>query len=296
MRIAFPNLVRPKKAAKHLHALTADISLSMCQAAIAAACGYRDWHDLETHGVGDGSLLDQNLPLAERGDRNVFQAERIARTLEIYYGDAKWALPRLRLSGDWSWDEYLVRALPRARSGISVVSREEFELRPSFAMTALSWEEIDKLKEEGPTSPRWDGSPDRLDGAFPFPSEARSYIIKVVENFETHDQAPVLQAAWRFHGHDHILIRLQYGYVEGNRIIESNPIMLTPIRIDSLNWRPDPMTAIVPAKLSPGYFADRPKIAALFARPGSGNSIDTKPALPLREKVASIGGAKRRRS
>src|ERR1700730_4645254 len=77
MRIAFPNLVRPKKAAKHLHALTADISLSMCQAAIAAACGYRDWHDLETHGVGDGSLLDQNLPLAERGDRNVFQAERI---------------------------------------------------------------------------------------------------------------------------------------------------------------------------------------------------------------------------
>lgn len=265
MHITFPNLVRPKKAAKRLRALTADISLSKCQAAIAAACGYRDWHDLETCGVGEGSPLDQNLTLAELGDRCVFQAESIARILEVYYGDAKWALPQLHLSGDWSWDQYLMEALSRARSGLSIVSREEFARRP-FAMSGLRWEEIENLKEEGPGSRRWDGAPDRVDGAFPFPSEARSYITKVVEDFETEDQVPVLQAAWRYSGDDHILIRLQYGYVEGNRIFESDPALLGPIRIDSLNWRPDPTTAIVPANLSPSYFADRPEIAALFSR------------------------------
>jgi hypothetical protein len=78
---------------------------------------------------------------------------------------------------------------------------------------------------------------------------------------------PVLQAAWRFSGDYHISIRLQYGYVEENRIFESDPIRLEPIRVDSLNWRPDPTTAIVPAKLSPSYFAARPKIAALFPTP-----------------------------
>jgi hypothetical protein len=264
MRITFLNLNRPKKAAKRLHALTAGISLSRCQAAVANACAYRDWHDLETQGLGEASALDQNLTLAERGERYVFQAERIARTLEIYYGDAKWALPRLHLSGDWSWDEYLILALPRARSGISVVSREDFAARRGFPMTALTFEDMGKWKEEGLMSLRWEGAPDRLDGAFPFPKEARGYITKVVDDFEAEDDGPVLQAAWRFNDGQSILVRLQYGYVEGNRIIESDPILLGPIGIDSLDWRPDPMTAIVPAKLSPSYFSDRPQITALL--------------------------------
>jgi hypothetical protein len=49
-------------------------------------------------------------------------------------------------------------------------------------------------------------------------------------------------------------------------MIESEPALLGPINIDSLTWQPDPMTAIVPAKLSPSYFSDRPKIAALLPR------------------------------
>jgi hypothetical protein len=89
-------------------------------------------------------------------------------------------------------------------------------------------------------------------------------VCAATVDFEAEDEVPVLQAAWRFDGEQHIIIRLQYGYVEGDRIIESDPIRLGPIRIDSLDWRPDPMTAIVPAKLSPGNFADRPRIAALF--------------------------------
>lgn len=99
MRFTFPNLIRPKKAAKRLHDLTVDMPLSRCQAAIAVACGYRDWHDLETQGVGEASPLDQNLTLTELGGRSVFQAEQIARALNIYYGDAKWALPRFIYQG-----------------------------------------------------------------------------------------------------------------------------------------------------------------------------------------------------
>ena len=186
MRITFPNLARPKKAAKRLHALTAEISLAKCQEAIAAACGFRDWHDLEAHGIGEPSALDQDLSLAELGDRSVFQAERIANTLEIYYGEAKWALPRLRLSGDWKWDQYLVEALPRARSGISVISREEFARRP-YGLSALSWSDMENLKEEGSQSMRLCGAPDRLDGAYPFPAEARSFITKIADDLEAEE-------------------------------------------------------------------------------------------------------------
>jgi hypothetical protein len=265
MRVTFPNVVRPKKAAKRLHALTAKIPLYRCQAAIAAACGYRDWHDLETCGVGQGSPFDQDLSLAELGDRSVFQAEAIAQTLKIYYGDAKWALPQLHLSGDWSWDEYLLTALPRARSGISVVSREEFARRP-FAMSGFRLHELDRLKEEGPEGRQWDGAPDRVEGNFPFPSEARAHISKIVGDFEAEEDVPVLQAAWSFSGEHQISIRLQYGYVQGNRIVESDPIRFSPIDISSLSWRPDQTAAIVPASLSPSYFADRPKISALLLR------------------------------
>jgi hypothetical protein len=61
-----------------------------------------------------------------------------------------------------------VRALPRARSGISIMTREEFARRPEFGMTSLSFGDVMKMKEEGPSARRWDGAPDRLDGRFPF--------------------------------------------------------------------------------------------------------------------------------
>jgi len=263
MRITFPNLARPKRAAKRLHALAAGIPLSLCQQAIATACGYRDWHDLESQGLGDASPLDQELSLAELGDRCVFQSEHIAETLMIYYGDAKWALPRLRLSGDWAWDEYLLKALPRARSGLLVPSRDEFATSP-FLLNGFSFNDIISLKREGPQSRRWDGAPDRLHGAFPFPEEARAYITKVVTDFEAEEEVPVLQAAWRLVSDESIIITLQYGYIEQGRIVESDPSRFGPVPIDKLPWRPNPTMAIVPAKLSASHFADRPRVAALI--------------------------------
>ena len=168
MRFTFSTLDRPKKAARRLHKLTTGIPLSRCQAAVAAACGYRDWHDLECNYRGAPTTADQDLSLADWGDRCVFQSQAIAKKLEVYYGDAKWALPMLRLTGDWKWDEYLAQALPRARSGVSIVPREEFERRP-LAMAGFMAHELMQMKDEGPQSERWAGAPDRLDGAFPFP-------------------------------------------------------------------------------------------------------------------------------
>ena len=265
MRFTFSTLDRPKKAARRLHKLTEGIPLSRCQSAVAAACGYRDWHDLESHCLGTPNAADQDLSLAEWGDRCVFQSDAIAKNLEIYYGDAKWALPQLRLTGDWAWDEYLVQALPRARSGVSVVSREEFGRRP-FAMAGFMLHELTQMKHEGPRSRRRAGAPDRLEGAFPFAEEARAYITKIVAEFEAEEGAPVLQAAWRFDGQEHILVRLEYGYVEEDRIIESDPIRLGPVRVDSLSWKPNSRVSIVPTSLSPSNFSGRPEIDAMLRR------------------------------
>ena len=76
----------------------------------------------------------------------------------------------------------------------------------------------------------------------------------------------MLQAAWRFDGQEHILVRLQYGYVQDGRIIESDPIRLGPVRIDNLSWNPDPTVAIVPTALSPSNFSSRPEIDAMLQR------------------------------
>jgi len=53
MRINFPNLTRPKKAAKHFSQVLS-VPLALSQNSIAKACGYRDWYDLETnHNIGE---------------------------------------------------------------------------------------------------------------------------------------------------------------------------------------------------------------------------------------------------
>lgn len=46
MRIQFPDIGRPKKAAKFLSRAEAGSKLSQVQEALARELGYRDWHDL----------------------------------------------------------------------------------------------------------------------------------------------------------------------------------------------------------------------------------------------------------
>lgn len=100
MRLHFPNLSRPKKAAKHLaNLLTAP--LSRCQSSIARACGYRDWHDLElNHSAGAASPLDQSIPRDEFIQRQADLVLIIANCLDVPDGDAQFALAESHLSGD----------------------------------------------------------------------------------------------------------------------------------------------------------------------------------------------------
>ncbi|MEC4593895.1 hypothetical protein VPG91_23045 [Nitrospirillum amazonense] len=90
MRFFFPNLTRPKKAAKHLTAAFPGVPLSKSQRAIAVACGYRDWHELEvSHAAAESTLLDEHLPQSAFRERAVILARSIAATLNVHDGDVQ---------------------------------------------------------------------------------------------------------------------------------------------------------------------------------------------------------------
>jgi hypothetical protein len=100
MRISFPNLTRPKKGAKKLSSLL-NRPLAQCQSAVAKACGYRDWHELERQvAPQSNATLDQYLSRDEYVDRQVNLAVRIAELLEVVDDDAQYALVRARITGD----------------------------------------------------------------------------------------------------------------------------------------------------------------------------------------------------
>jgi hypothetical protein len=64
MRFHFPNLDRPKKAAKSIARLLGGVlPLSRVQNGLATALGYRDWHELDlAHASRPPQPLDQDLP------------------------------------------------------------------------------------------------------------------------------------------------------------------------------------------------------------------------------------------
>lgn len=98
----FPNLVRPKKAAKRL-ASNLSVALHAGQRAVARACGFRDWHDLE-HRITSGLAftLDQLLSSNEFVERQTAIVLSIARDLSIADGDVQFALASAGLTGDRS--------------------------------------------------------------------------------------------------------------------------------------------------------------------------------------------------
>lgn len=100
MRLHFPTLVRPKKAAKKL-SKRLGIPLAKAHSGIAQACGYRDWHDFEkSHAAQSASPLDQYLSDADFYARQVSLSLALADALSIPDGDAQYALENSKLSGD----------------------------------------------------------------------------------------------------------------------------------------------------------------------------------------------------
>ncbi|WP_096700194.1 hypothetical protein [Magnetospirillum sp. 15-1] len=101
MRYHFPNLTRPKKAAKRLSAAFPELQLARIQRAIAVACGYRDWHELEiSHAAAEPSVLDELLTEAAFRERAVAMSRSLAAALNVQDGDVQATLPDMRLSGN----------------------------------------------------------------------------------------------------------------------------------------------------------------------------------------------------
>lgn len=100
MRFAFPNLTRPKKAAKSI-SQELRIALSTTQQGMARTMGYVDWYDFEkNHTKGDVFQLDESLSNSDFIARQVSLSLSLSRELNIADGDAQHALSFARLTGD----------------------------------------------------------------------------------------------------------------------------------------------------------------------------------------------------
>lgn len=100
MRILFPNATRPKNAAKKI-AVLLSVPLSSAQSAVAVACGYADWHDLERTGfAAPSSPLDEDIDDKDFIDRQICLILRMAKTLSCPVGDAQYALSLAHLTGN----------------------------------------------------------------------------------------------------------------------------------------------------------------------------------------------------
>ncbi|MGY3618080.1 hypothetical protein [Bradyrhizobium sp. USDA 10063] len=102
MRFHYPNLDRPKKAAKRVARLLGDrLPLSKVQNGLATVLGYRDWHELEfAHSAQPPVPLDQDLSRGDFRSRSADLTLKLARALDITAGEALYVLLASRLTGD----------------------------------------------------------------------------------------------------------------------------------------------------------------------------------------------------
>jgi hypothetical protein len=110
MRIYFPNLSRPKRAAKAISAAVLNTPLALAQQAVARAAGYSDWHDLEqSHRDQLPSALDHDLSRLDRAFRLSAQRTALTETLGIYDDDALYLAQKARISGNGTIDFSIIR-------------------------------------------------------------------------------------------------------------------------------------------------------------------------------------------
>lgn len=113
MRFHFPNLDRPKKAAKRIARLLAGApSLSKVQNGLATALGYRDWHELAlAHASQPAQPLDQDLPAEDFHRRSADLVLKLAKALGLSDSEAQYALLDSRLTGDQATfdDQFAIR-------------------------------------------------------------------------------------------------------------------------------------------------------------------------------------------
>jgi hypothetical protein len=101
MRIQFPDLARPKQAAKNLVRLSPDLQLSTAHEALAHVLGYRDWHELSS------SLRSDASPARCETADAVRVILGLADALKLPDPDVQYAISKAGLIQDRSIDNQL---------------------------------------------------------------------------------------------------------------------------------------------------------------------------------------------
>jgi hypothetical protein len=99
MRIQFPDLVRPKQAAKNLVRLSSDLKLSAAHEALARVLGYRDWHELSISACALTSSASHEVA-AEDALHIVLG---LADALGLPDPDVQYGISKARLLRDTPW-------------------------------------------------------------------------------------------------------------------------------------------------------------------------------------------------
>ncbi|MCG2839481.1 hypothetical protein L6Q21_00630 [Sandaracinobacter sp. RS1-74] len=101
MRIQFPDLARPKQAAKNLVRMSPDLQLSAAHEALAHVLGYRDWHELSSSPRSNTSTAPFEADDALR------VVLGLADALGLPDPDVQYAISKARLLQHWSIDNHL---------------------------------------------------------------------------------------------------------------------------------------------------------------------------------------------
>lgn len=99
MRLYFPNLNRPRKAAKTVSNVTGK-PLHLCQEAVAKACGYRDWHELSNSLVNQSCIVNNHIVSQDLLGSQFVLSSRLIEELKINSGDGQYAVARSQLVGN----------------------------------------------------------------------------------------------------------------------------------------------------------------------------------------------------
>lgn len=104
MRVNFPNLERPKKAARRLCSRFPNLKLHVAQKAVARSVGYTDWHELErSYAERLPTPLDQLWTEAAFRAQASSAVNELATVIETSDGEALFAFSTIRLTGDRVW-------------------------------------------------------------------------------------------------------------------------------------------------------------------------------------------------
>jgi hypothetical protein len=255
MRVHFPNLQRPKAAAKALNRLVHNAPLALCQRAVACASGYADWHEIEqSHAARPPSALDQALPFPARAQRLADQRAALSDVLGLYDDDALYLAQKIRLTGDGTIDPALHHAVGDIEEGhIPEEPQRDPDGHPStrtMSLVDIVDREVNKPHPEWKHlyRARWPAAAGRARGFYPFPASKARVLREFVREWVP-DHAHAIHAFIGVPMHESephygILAIAMAEMVGGGRWYLSLK-HLTNISFDEIDWTPSPTDPII---------------------------------------------------